>query len=498
MARRTSKDMGALPWANSAGNPASGMLNSLNNLTPMGGFGPSINVPQLPGVPQPGQRRSGQRRQTRQERRAQERVSLNMGPFSMSAAGQNPGNTLGQAIGTGVSAFQQMKGFSTGCEILKDTVKQYVGVKCALAEYKGKKRIDQNYKAKDETNKPEDPPREHQPLRPKQYVPVAPMNYIEKRRLFGSAIHSGENVVLIAPKAIGKTGFCMQIAAAVAEGKPTGLWPTYEDGICKPQRVLYYDCELTDSDMFDRYYRYGYSFPANFERYDQTQFKNADDILADLEWKVKNELADGDDAAVFIDNITKALKTEQVSEINRFNDKVDEIYKLANGRGITLTLISIVHVLTGEYRPGAPITLKEAAGGSNLTNFKSSIIVLEQPRNAKNIVLVKVLNCRSEPEPNNVCVLRRVGKNEGTHYHFEHVGEMEEDAALCGELPESATLTKAERELKEALEMKAFIEEGHTQEETAEKFHCCRRTLNNRLNLLKRQNKDDYDTEGDV
>lgn len=480
MARRTNNSGVILPQV------------SVNGLNPMGGFGPSIGVPQLPGLPHSGQRRSGQRRQTRQERRAQERVSLNMGPFSMSAAGQNPGIVLGQATGIGVGAYQQMKGFSTGCEIIKDTVKQIVGTRCALAEYAGKKAIDQKYKAKDDTKKPDVPPEEHQPLRPKQYDPTAPMDFIEDRRLFGSAIHAGENCVIIAPKGIGKTGLCMQIGAAIAEGKTTELWPTYDDGIGKPQRVMYYDCELTDYDMYNRYYRYGYTFPANFERYDRTQFKDADDILADLEWKVRNELAAGAHATAFIDNITKALKTEQVSEINRFNDKVDEIYSLANGRGITLTLISVVHVLTGEYRPGTPLTLKEAAGGSNLTNFKGSIVVLEQPKNVMKNILVKVLNCRSEAEPDNVCVIQRIGKDEGSHYHFEFLGEMPEVEALKGELPAPPKMTKEERYLEEAQKIKAYLDADchRTQDDAAKAFGKSRGTVINRLNLLKPGNED--------
>lgn len=338
-----------------------------------------------------------------------------------------------------------------------------------------------------------------EPLRPKQYAPTVPMDLIEDRRLFGSAIHSGENCVLIAPKGIGKTGLCMQIGAAIAEGKPTGLWPTYEDGIGKPQHVLYYDCELTDSDMYNRYFRYGYTFPANFERYDRTQFKDAEDILADLQWKVENELADGDDITAFIDNITKALRTEQVSQINRFNEKVDEIYKLANSRGITLTLISVIHVLTGEYRPGTPLTLKEAAGGSNLTNFTGAIIVLEQPKDVMNSILVKVFNCRSEAEPDNVCLLRRFGKNEDTHYHFEYLGEMPEGEALKGELPVLPKMTKEERYLEEARKIKAFLDADthRTQDDAAKKFGMSRGTVISRLKLLKLENGDDS-ADGDV
>jgi hypothetical protein len=184
--------------------------------------------------------------------------------------------------------------------------------------------------------------------------------------------------------------------------------------------------------MYNRYGRYGYEFPQNFERYDRTQFKDAYQILADLQWKVEHQMAEGDEATVFIDNITRALKTEQVSEINRFNDTLDEIYKLSQSRGIKLTLITIVHVLTGEYKPGSPITLKEAAGGSNLTNFVNFVLVIEQPKTVGNNILVKVLNSRGEPEPDNVCVLRRIGKDEGTYYHFEYVGEMPEKEALQG------------------------------------------------------------------
>lgn len=314
----------------------------------------------------------------------------------------------------------------------------------------------------------------------------------EDLRLFASVIHSGDRGVIIAPKGVGKSALAMCIGAACASGAPTGLWPTYDEGHHSPQRVLYYDCELTDTDMYNRYGRYGFEFPQNFERYDYTQFKDAYQILADLQWKVEHQMAEGDEATVFIDNITKALKTEQVSEINRFNDTLDEIYKLSQRRGIKLTLITIVHVLTGEYKPGTPITLKEAAGGSNLTNFANFVLAIEQPKTKGNIILVKVLNSRGEPEPDNVCVLRRVGKDEGTHYHFEYVGEMPEKEALQGELTSEddseAEQTKEEQYLEEARAIRAWLDEDshRTQDDAAKHFgYKSRITICNRLKLLK-------------
>ena len=335
-------------------------------------------------------------------------------------------------------------------------------------------------------------PRDFSPLAPKRTDPNAPKTRWEDLRLFASAIHSGDRGVIIAPKGVGKSALSMCIGAACASGVPTGLWPTYDEGCHSPQRVLYYDCELTDTDMYNRYERYGYEFPQNFERYDYTQFKSAYQILADLQWKVEHQMAEGDEATVFIDNITRALKTEQVSEINRFNDTLDEIYKLSQSRGIKLTLITIVHVLTGEYKPGSPITLKEAAGGSNLTNFVNFVLVIEQPKTVGNIILVKVLNSRGEPEPDNVCVLRRIGKDEGTYYHFEYVGEMPEKEALQGELtgedesePEQ---TKEEQYLEEARAIRAWLDEDshRTQDDAAKHFgYKSRITICNRLKLLK-------------
>lgn len=270
------------------------------------------------------------------------------------------------------------------------------------------------------------------PLPPKTFASSSYGKSWEDLRLFGSAIHSGNKGVIIAPKGVGKTALTMFLSTAFAEGKPTGLWPAFADGKCPPQRVLYYDCELTDTDMNDRYYKYGYQFPKNFERYDQSQFRGVDEILSDLQWKVENQMVEGDEVVSVIDNITKTLKTEQVSEINRFNEKVDEIYNLARQRGVILTMIIIVHVLTGEYRPGTALSLRDAAGGSNLTNFADFIITIEKPKAGNKTIIVKILNSRGEPEPDNVCVLRRVGKDEGTYYHFEYVGEMPEQEALKG------------------------------------------------------------------
>lgn len=377
---------------------------------------------------------------------------------------------------------------------------QYEKEKAAVAE----NHLRETLKIRDEfaNQKPEQPgpPKPFQPLRPKQFDPNAPMEDFRSIRLFGSAIHKGDKCAVIAPKGIGKTALFMQISTAVASGTPTGLWPSYDEGEHAPQRVLYYDGELTNLDMYNRYYQYGYEFPANFERYDKTQFRTADTLLTDLKWKVENDLADGDEAMVVIDNVTKILKTEQVSEVNKFNEKLDEIYALAKERGILLTLISIIHVLMKEYSPGTSLELKDAAGGSNLTNFDNAVIGIEQSKTGGKDILLKVMNSRGEPEPDNVCVLHPVGKDEGTHYHFEYLGEMPEEKALKGELPAPPKMTKEERYLEEARKIKAFLDADptRTQDDAAKEFGFkSRGTVISRLKLLKSENGDDS-ADGDV
>lgn len=390
----------------------------------------------------------------------------------MRRAGEVAVNTYGQMVGTELSEHF--------ADHIRKSIFDSLWNNSKLPEEKG---------GKDDLKKS---PSSFSPLTPKRTDPNAPKVRWEDLRLFASAIHSGDRGVIIAPKGVGKSALSMCIGAACASGVPTGLWPTYDEGYHSPQRVLYYDCELTDTDMYNRYERYGYEFPDNFERYDRTQFKDAYQILADLQWKVENQMSGGEEVTVFIDNITKMLKTEQVSEINWYNEKLDEIYNLAHNRGIVLTLITVVHVLTGEYKLGSPINVRDAAGGSNLTNYVNFILALEQPKTGGKTIIVKVLNSRGEPEPDNVCVLRRIGKDEGTYYHFEYVGEMPEKEALQGELtgedesePEQ---TKEEQFLEEARAIRAWLDEDshRTQDDAAKHFgYKSRITICNRLKLLK-------------
>ena len=121
-----------------------GLQNGLEGLNPMGGSGPHIDVPQY------NQRRSGRRRQSRQERRSQERVSVAAGPFSVSAAGRDTGNIIERAKSSAVDLYRDVKRIGSIWDIAKDTIKQFVGMKCSVAEYEQKKRIDKEYKVKEE------------------------------------------------------------------------------------------------------------------------------------------------------------------------------------------------------------------------------------------------------------------------------------------------------------------------------------------------------------
>ena len=129
---------------------AQGLKDGLENLNPMGGSGSPIDVPL-------NQRRSGKRRQSRYERRNQERVSLGLGPFSVSAAGRDTGNIIERAKNGTVSTFRQLKGIASLWDMAKDAVKQFVGMKCSVAEYEQKKRIDKEYKVAADQQDPEQP-----------------------------------------------------------------------------------------------------------------------------------------------------------------------------------------------------------------------------------------------------------------------------------------------------------------------------------------------------
>ncbi len=70
-----------------------------------------------------------------------------------------------------------------------------------------------------------------------------------KRHLFGDIWREGELMLLFADTGLGKSALAVQISAAIAGGEPIEPFaPT-----TGPQRVLYFDFELTDEQFADRY-----------------------------------------------------------------------------------------------------------------------------------------------------------------------------------------------------------------------------------------------------
>ena len=148
---RNSSNNSIHPQKNDMDALTQGLQQGLGGLFPMVGSGlPAIDVPSFSGLPERRPRRSGQRRQSRLERFGQERVNFGFGPFSVSASGQNPGDLLQQARSSAVETYGYMKGIGSVCDMIRDGIKRYVDMKCTVAEYEEKRRIDQKYRVKDQ------------------------------------------------------------------------------------------------------------------------------------------------------------------------------------------------------------------------------------------------------------------------------------------------------------------------------------------------------------
>lgn len=312
---------------------------------------------------------------------------------------------------------------------------------------------------------------ERLPLPPVLNNPLDGCLAVQENRLFASAIHVGECGIVAASKGVGKTILMMQVAMAIAEGKPTNLWPRFGEGNHSPQKVLYYDGELARQDMFDRYEKFHHKFPDNFQRHDRSQLQCIEDVLRDIE---ANEPLFTADATIVIDNVTKFLDTSQVSLVNDFNKRLEAIHARTMKRDVRLTIILVVHVLAKNYTEGNPIQIKDIAGASNLMNFQNFIIALETPKGRPGPLAVHVLASRSEPEPNCCCLLQLNDPN-NEYAHFTYTGEMDGNDKVSW------------TPLEEALAMQQYLRNNHTQEETAKKFGCTRQTVINRLKLLNNQ-----------
>lgn len=383
-----------------------------------------------------------------------ESVGGSMGPFNVWAKGKEPLKLLGWGtfiIGVGYGIYRLIKYLGDRGESQSDMEKRTHYANEKIRETEATCRAEaEKYRAKAETDvwKAEAMKRvrtdEHQPNEELQKVqegsdafenggPLPSVGQDENlgldfanNRLFDSIIHRGDIGMFFGPKSIGKSVVAFWIALNVAEGNHLTVWKDVESNPIPPTKVLYYDLELSQMDIHNRFGKYGYAFPKNFIYHDKSQIKSSQDIIRDLRANVAQASA-GEDFFVVVDNIKKAMEIAQTQTVKPFLNSLEAIIDTAKTKGVTLTILIVNHP-TKDFKPGDSLELCDAAGVTDLRDFLNFVFAIEPSKISKQHKILKVLNIRGEAEPETVAVVKF--ENEAPYVHPVVLCEMDEKKAL--------------------------------------------------------------------
>ncbi|MGD9563733.1 MAG: AAA family ATPase [Pyrinomonadaceae bacterium] len=298
-----------------------------------------------------------------------------------------------------------------------------------------------------------------------------------RRRLFGDLWREGELVLLFADTGLGKSALAVQIARALAGGEQIGPFEMQTE----PQRVLYFDFELTDEQFTARYSETDAPerpvgpgqadaerlFPLNFIRCAPREDWDVPEEFEDLHKFIVHSIVDTvgfvEARVVIVDNLTwLAASTENTVAAQRL---MRVLLTLRNQLG--LSILVLAH--TPKMRGGLPIGLTHLQGSKMLANFADNVVAMGRSSNSADLRYLKPIKQRNSPasfDEKNVAVMR-LGK-QGRMLGFTFVAHEPESRHLEGGL-RGAALTEAIRRerITRAVEL---ANGGDTFREIAEKL----------------------------
>lgn len=295
-----------------------------------------------------------------------------------------------------------------------------------------------------------------------------------KRRLFGDFWREGELVLLFADTGLGKSALAVQIARALAGGERIDPFEMQTD----PQRVLYFDFELTDEQFTARYSDQETAdasdqadaerlFPLNFIRCAPREDWDVPEEFEDLHNFIVHSIVDTiqfvDAKVVILDNLTwLSASTENTVAAQRL---MRMLLALRNRLG--LSILVLAH--TPKMRGGLPIDLTHLQGSKMLANFADNVFAMGRSSNSPDLRYLKPIKQRNSAvsfDDKNVPVIR-LGK-QGRMLGFTFVAHEPESRHLEGHL-HGAALTEAIRRdrITRAVEL---ANGGDTFREIAEKL----------------------------
>jgi hypothetical protein len=315
------------------------------------------------------------------------------------------------------------------------------------------------------------------------------------KMLFGEFWHQGELCIMFADTNVGKSVLAVQIANNIARAKQTGPFACQ----AKPERVMYVDFELTNTQFYQRYSHPDgdHQFPDNFYRAQFNQangvpdyFKSYDDFLiAGLEQKIRQIKA----TVLIIDNIS-CLRggTESAAVALRLMNNLKNLKK-----DHKLSILVLAHT-PKRRNPARPICAEDLHGSKLLINFADSAFAIGRSTTDAGLCYIKQIKQRNTQQlygEDNVA-LGRITKapltkgKPGNFLHFEFEGYDAERPHI--QIAGRHGYNRAETDLDElATQIAQLAADGLSQRQIARRLYLSVGTVNKLMAYNNPRPKDD-------
>ncbi len=237
------------------------------------------------------------------------------------------------------------------------------------------------------------------------------------RPLFGEFWFEQELSILFADSNLGKTVLSVQIADAISKGTDILFFKSK----IEPQKVIYFDFELSEKQFQLRYYdgTNNYQFHPNLHRaiLDSDNYpENETDFDSKLQQDLAESIITNKVSVIIIDNLTylkgELEKARNATPLMKALKQLKEKYKIS--------ILIIAH--TPKRDTTKPIDQNSLQGSKMLINFCDSAFAIgksHQSNDLKYIKQVKVRNAETKYGIENVIVCEMI--EDGTFLKFSHI-----------------------------------------------------------------------------
>jgi RecA-family ATPase len=273
------------------------------------------------------------------------------------------------------------------------------------------------------------------------------------KRLVGSMWYSGELHILFGDNGTGKSVWALQIADALSSG--TSTLPILPND-CEPQKVLFYDFELSDCQFAVRYknesgepYQFSerlYVDNIDFQSLHQNNKQRSSDDL--IIAKIEDDIQQLNPEVLVIDNLSY-LKTEATQDAGVALDLIKKLNELK--RKYSLSILVLAH--TPKIKPGMQLTNNDLAGSKQLSNLVDSISAIGKSTRSPEEIYIKQTKSRTGINQFNYDkVISCLIQKEGSFLQFtNHSCDHEKEHLRDINLEEKAT--EKTRKQEQALEL---------------------------------------------